>query len=265
VQAIDQIGFFEQKQVYLSDAILGATLGFCVGFMLGLADGILSRSLLRGLRSGFLTGMLGLLAGAIALPLGELVFLQIGGEIAGRAVGWGIFGSLLGFADSVSSRTQAWKGALGGLIGGALGGVLLETVLGQFSDLLIGKVIGLILLGASIGILTALITVALSRAWLEVKTGKLTGAEFILDKFMGEKSPSAIIGSNVLKSDIALPDPDIAPQHASLKGAGTHFMLQDMSVNSGTFVNNRRVELHRLGDRQSIRMGSTELVYHERR
>jgi hypothetical protein len=158
-----------------------------------------------------------------------------------------------------------WKGALGGFVGGAVGGLLLEMALRQFSDLLLGKVVGLMLLGAAIGVFTALIVIALSRAWLEVRSGKLQGTEFILDKFLRENSHAAILGSNVMKCDIALPDPDIAPQHARLKGAGTHFTIQDMSVGAGTFVNGRKVEMHRLSDNQTIRMGSTDLVYHEKR
>jgi len=34
---------------------------------------------------------------------------------------------------------------------------------------------------------------------------------------------------------------------------------------SGTFVNDRKIEQARLSNQQSIRMGSTELVYHEKR
>lgn len=265
VQMVDQIGFLGQSNVYMSDVLLGAVLGLTIGLLIGLGEGILSRSLLRGLRAGLITGLIGLVAGALALPLGELVFLTIGGDILGRTTAWAIFGAVLGFAHSITSGTQAWKGSLGGFIGGAVGGVLLETVLGQFANLLVGKVVGLMLLGAAIGIFTALITVALSRAWIEVRTGKLAGTDFILDKFLAEKSPAAIIGSNVMKSDIALPDPAIDPQHARLKGAGTYFSLQDMSVGSGTFVNNRAVERHRLSNGQKIRVGETELVYHERR
>jgi hypothetical protein len=146
-----------------------------------------------------------------------------------------------------------------------VGGVLLELALGQFDNPLLGKVAGLMLVGASTGAFTSLIVVALSRAWLEVKSGKLIGTEFILDKFLRENAHAAILGSNVMKSDIALPDPDMAPQHARLKGAGTHFTLQDMSIGKGTFVNGRKVEMHRLSDREVIRMGETELVYHEKR
>jgi pSer/pThr/pTyr-binding forkhead associated (FHA) protein len=36
-------------------------------------------------------------------------------------------------------------------------------------------------------------------------------------------------------------------------------------VNLGTFVNGRRIEVQRLANRQLIRVGNTELIYHEKR
>jgi pSer/pThr/pTyr-binding forkhead associated (FHA) protein len=108
------------------------------------------------------------------------------------------------------------------------------------------------------------VEVALGKAWLEVTSGKLRGTEFILDKFMHAKGPSIAIGSSPLKSEIVLPDPDIAPQHAMLHGDGRQFTMKDMSI-SGTFINNRKVEQVRLSNGQRIRMGNTELVYHEKR
>lgn len=251
--------------VYFSDLLLGGAVGFSIGFLIGLAEGILSKSLTRGLRAALISGAIGLVAGTVALPLGELAFLAVGGQVVGRAIGWAIFGALVGLADSVTSGSQMWKGALGGLIGGAVGGTLLEVALRRFSNPLLGKVTGLMLLGAAVGAFTALIVVALSRAWLEVRSGKMQGTEFILDKFLREGSPAATIGSNVLKSDIVLPDHGVAPQHAQLKGAGSYFTLQDMSIGLGTYVNGRKIEMHRLSDRQTIRVGNTEMVYHERR
>jgi hypothetical protein len=193
----------EQSNIYIADAILGAATGLSIGLVIGFAEAILSRSLLRGLRSALIGGVIGLVAGVIALPLSEFAFLSIGGEIVGRALGWAIFGGIIGLADGITGGSQMWKSAVGGLVGGALGGVLLELALRQLSDPLLGKVAGMMLLGAAIGALTALIVVALSRAWLEVKSGKLIGSEFILDKFLRENAHAAILGSNVMKSDIA--------------------------------------------------------------
>jgi uncharacterized membrane protein YeaQ/YmgE (transglycosylase-associated protein family) len=179
-------------------------------------------------------------------------------------LGWAVFGLLIGLAEGVVGKSQAWKGMLGGVIGGALGGFLLESVHGWLKDPLMGKAAGLVLLGASVGAFISLIQVLLSRAWLEVKSGKLKGTEFMLDKFMSKGFPSIAIGSSPLKSEIVLPDPDVSPQHAMLSGDGNSFNLKDMSL-SGTFINNRKVERVQLANGQKIRMGNTDLVYHERR
>ncbi|MCJ7511970.1 MAG: FHA domain-containing protein, partial [Anaerolineales bacterium] len=147
---------------------------------------------------------------------------------------------------------------------GALGGALLVASQQRLDNPMLGKAMGLVVLGACVGAFIALISVLLSRAWLEVVSGKLRGAEFMLDKYLKAGGPAAILGSDALKADIALPDPDIAPQHAMLVGAGTHLNLKDLSL-KGTYVNNRKVEIAALADHQKIRMGNTELVYHERR
>jgi hypothetical protein len=263
-QVSDRLGLSLTPNLYLSEAIVGALIGLSVGLLIGLTEGVVTLSPARALRSGLFSGPLGLVAGAVGLPLGEWAFQLAGAEILGRALGWGVFGLLLGLAEGVIGRTQSWKGAAGGLLGGLLGGALLELARRWLGDPLAGKAAGLVLLGASVGAFIALITVLLSTAWLEVTSGKLKGAEFILDKFMNPKGPAAILGSDALKADIALPDPDVAPQHALLTGAGTHFNLKDMSL-SGTFVNNRKVETARLANRERIRVGNTELVYHEKR
>ena len=92
----------------------------------------------------------------------------------------------------------------------------------------------------------------------------MKGTEFILDKFIHADGPSAYVGSNALKADIVLPDPDIEPQHAMINGTDTHVILKDMS-RSGTFVNRKRIEQTNLKDHQAIQMGNTQMVYHEKR
>jgi hypothetical protein len=263
-QVSNVLGLSFSRSIYLSDMLMGALLGLCLGIPLGAAEGLITLSPLRALRAGLYGGIVGLIAGGIGLPLGEGFFQVVGAGLFGRALGWGIFGTLLGLAESVTGRSQMWKGALGGALGGVIGGVLLESVRLWSEDLIVGKATGLILLGAFIGALIALIVVLLSRAWLEVTSGKLKGTSFILDKFLREGGPTAIIGSSPLKSEIALPDPDVEPQHAMLSGAGSHFTLKDMSL-SGTYLNNRKIERSQLADGQTIRMGNTSMVYHEKR
>jgi hypothetical protein len=263
-QVSDRIGLSFSANLYMSEAVVGALVGLSVGLFIGLTEGAVTRNPVQAVKSGVFSGLLGMLAGAIGLPLSEFLFQSVGAGVVGRALGWAIFGMLLGLAEGVVGRSQAWKGMLGGLIGGALGGVLLEAVHQQLQNPLTGKATGLVLLGASVGAFISLIVVLLSRAWLEVTSGKLKGTEFILDKFMRAGGPSVAIGSSPLKSEIVLPDPDVAPQHAMLNGNGMNFSLQDRSL-SGTFVNNKKIERIQLTDGQKIRMGNTDLVYHERR
>jgi hypothetical protein len=252
------------RSIYLSEVLLGAMIGLFVGLLIGIAEGLFTLNFPRMLRSGLIAGGLGLAAGAIGLPFGELLFQHVGAGWFGRALGWGLFGILIGLAEGITGGSQVWKGALGGVLGGIVGGIFLEAANSMLGSPMFGKALGLILLGASVGALIALIVVLLSRAWLEVTSGKLHGTEFILDKFMKKSGPSVILGSDSLKADIVFPDPDVSPQHAMLTGTGSHFLIKDMSK-SGTFLNNRRVEMTELADRQKIRMGNTEMIYHEKR
>jgi len=239
-------------------------IGLSIGFFIGVTEGLLTRNPVQAVKAGLFSGLLGLLAGAIGLPLSEFLFQTVGAGLFGRALGWGVFGMLIGLAEGVVGRTQVWKGMLGGLLGGVVGGLLLESVGGWLNDPLSIKASGLILLGASVGAFISMIAVLLSKAWLEVTSGKLKGTEFILDKFIHAGGPAIAIGSSPLKSEIVLPDPDIAPQHAMLTGDGMAFSLKDMSL-SGTFINSRRIERTQLANGQKIRMGNTEMVYHEKR
>lgn len=263
-QISNLLGLSFTGSVYVSEILVGALIGVCIGFLIGASEGLATRSLPLALRAGLTTGGLGLLGGALGLPLAEALFQVLGGVVWARSLGWAIFGLLIGLAASANGGSQIWKGALGGVLGGLVGGLLLEASFGWLKDPALGKAAGLLLLGASVGVCIALIVFLLSRAWLEVASGKLKGTEFILDKFLRADGPSAFIGSDALKADIVLPDPDVAPQHAMLKGAGTHFNLKDMSL-SGTFVNNQKIEQAKLHNRQTLRVGNTQLVYHEKR
>ncbi len=256
------LSFFHN--LYLGEVIVGGLIGFCIGALIGMSEGAAMRSPGYAARAGLISGLFGFLGGAIGLPIAEATFGVLGGEAWTRVLGWALFGGFIGAGLGFSSGSQLWKPAIGGLVGGAVGGILLELARSRFADPLVGKAIGLGLLGAAVGTGIALMVMLLSRAWLEVVTGKMKGTEFILDKFIHANGPSAYVGSSALKSDIVLPDPDIDPQHAMLKGADTHINIKDMS-RAGTFINGRKVEQAQLVDEQAIRLGNTQMVYHEKR
>ncbi len=263
-QVSNMLGLSFGPNLYLNEALVGALVGLCVGLCIGITEGIMTLNFVQAAKSGLFSGLFGMIAGAIGLPLSEFLFQTMGAGYLGRAIGWGVFGALIGLAEAVFGKSQLWKGALGGFIGGAIGGVLIEVVHHYFNNPVTAKAAGLVLLGGLIGAFISLTEVLLGKAWLEVTSGKLKGTEFILDKFMHAGGPAIAIGSSPLKSEIVLPDPDIAPQHAMLTGDGVQFTMKDMSL-SGTFINNKKIEHARLANGQRIRMGNTEMVYREKR
>jgi hypothetical protein len=250
--------------LYISEMLVGGVIGAAIGLCIGGAELFAGTKLLRVLRSSMVSAALGMIGGAAGLPFAERVFLALGGSVLARVLGWGLFGLILGLAAGITGGTQFWKGALGGLLGGLLGGYLLDLSYRFLQDLVLGKAVGLALLGAASGVFLALIVLLLRRAWLEVESGKMKGSEFILDKFSRADGPNAVIGSSALKAEIVLPDPDIEPQHAILLGEGTHFSIKDISL-SGTKVNNRKIEVVHLKNGARIQMGNTALSYHEKR
>ena len=263
-QLSNWLGLSFSQNLYLSDLVIGAAIGFCIGFPIGSAEGLVTRNPIRALRSGLVGGVLGLVAGGLALPLGEFIFGVLGGGAIPRALGWALFGTLIGLVEGITGGSQMWKGAAGGALGGFLGGLLLELTRPLGQELVSGKAMGLLLMGTMIGAMIALIVVLLSRAWLEVLDGKLKGTTFILDKFMVAGGPTAVIGSSPLKAEIVIPDPDVSPQHAMMIGADTFFSLKDISL-EGTIVEGRRIQKARLYDGNKIQLGNTTLAYHERR
>lgn len=263
-QVSNILGLSFTRSLFLSEVIVGASMGLLIGFFIGLAEGVAGQNLVFGLRKSLISALLGAIGGAIALPLAEGVFLFIGGQSWTRPLGWAVFGLLTGLATGITGGAQMWKGGLGGLLGGMLGGALLEIARSFLNNALVGKGVGLMLLGAAVGVFIALIVFILSRVWFEVTAGKLRGMEFILDKFLPENGPTAYIGSSPMKADIVLTDPDISAQHAILKGHGNYFTIKDISM-TGTYINGKKIEQVRLSDGQHIRMGKTEFVYHEKR
>lgn len=263
-QVSNVLGLSFLQNLYLSEVIVGGLIGFCIGALIGLSEGAALRSPAYAAKAGLISGLFGLVGGAIGLPIAEAAFQVLGGDTWTRSLGWALFGGLIGAGLGFSSGSQLWKPALGGVLGGAVGGALLELARSRLADPLTGKAIGLGLLGAAVGAFIAFIVLLLSKAWLEVVSGKLKGTEFVLDKFIHANGPSAYVGSSALKADIVLPDPDIDPQHALLKGGDTHMNIKDMSQ-KGTFINGRKVEQARLQDEQAIRLGNTQMVYHEKR
>src|SRR5512140_3043852 len=91
----DTLGLSFVSSLYLSEAIVGALIGFSIGFFIGVTEGALTLNLVQLIKAGAFGGVLGALAGAIGLPLSEFLFQSVGAGLAGRILGWAVFGLLI--------------------------------------------------------------------------------------------------------------------------------------------------------------------------
>jgi hypothetical protein len=184
------------------------------------------------------------------------------GTMLARGLGWTFLGVAVGLGEGVAARSLGKLsygtagGAVGGFVGGALFGLFYLQTLDQAASALWGA-LGLIILGACIGSLSALVQGVLQPASLRVLRGWQEGREYALDR-----------GDNLLgrdeHADIALfRDMKVEKRHAVIRGAASGYVL----VNSGappeqTLVNGEAVPDRReLRDGDRIQLGNVVLRF----
>ncbi len=200
-------------------AASGAIFGFIFGAFIGGAEGIIAsrgRRILTGTLAGALIGAAG---GALGFVTGQGVLFLVGDRIAattidiqrvalpvGRAIGWAILGACVGAAGGIRSIAgrKILIGALGGFVGGIAGGAVVEYGRLLFVAAPAARLVGLILLGALIGLAYAWIEKRLSFGVFRILNGPYKSREFILNQ------RKMTIGT-LSRCDIPLPAPDGRP------------------------------------------------------
>ncbi|MBX3013604.1 MAG: FHA domain-containing protein [Caldilineaceae bacterium] len=271
---------FETSQTFLlllRDALFGALVGGCIGFAVGSAEQLAGRLRLPNLHQSTLSAAIGAGAGLIGLVSGELIFLLAGGGVWPRALGWALFGALLGLGQwrVTGMPSKGSYGALGGLFGGLLGGstyerltlLLLNLELSRALALSISGAVGLMILGACIGALIGLVEDILRTAWLRFTRGRLEGQTRTLDPRRAQ-----ILLGGADRCDIVLPDdPDVARTHAEIVHHHGQFTIvsRDGSVllrratetMTATIAETIAVQQHVLQPGDTIQLGRTRFIF----
>ncbi len=175
--------------LWIAAAISGAGAGLFIGAAIGAVDGaIAKRSTRRAIIGATLGGVTGAVSGLIGLLIGQAAFLLTGGGFTGRTLGWTMLGLFLGLGDGLVQRKmkRATYGAVGGTLAGIVGGLIYEALTQAFlqqsgtAQVFLGA-LGLVLIGASLGGITAaaseIIARAIDKGVLVVKGGSRTGNE----------------------------------------------------------------------------------------
>jgi hypothetical protein len=258
---------YEDLNLLLGGAIIGGVIGYFVVSVEALRD----LSLVRFARLASYGVLLGALGGAAGMLVGDKVnyaFIGVMGDslavrLLARGLGWSLLGMAVGMSEGFAARSlgKFSYGTLGGAIGGFIGGVLFEWFNSearlQLGTDYLSQALGLVILGACIGSLSALVQAAFQPASVRVLRGWQEGREYPLDK------PASLLGREE-HADIALfRDMKVEKRHAYIRRVQERYTL----VNNGapaeqTRVNDQSVtQSVELADGDRIQLGNVVLRF----
>ncbi|MCI0681769.1 MAG: FHA domain-containing protein [Gemmataceae bacterium] len=233
----------------------GALIGGVIGYFVVSVEAIRDLSLVKFARLASYGAGLGALGGAIGMLIGDKVNYWIVGAAAAatgetglsggaliltmlaRGVGWSLLGMAIGMSEGFAARSlgKFSYGTLGGAIGGFVGGVLFQLFYAEAiqrgSTDYFWNAMGLVILGACIGSLSALVQAAFQPASVRVLRGWQEGREYPLEK------PASLLG-RAEHADVALfRDMKVEKQHAVIRRDHEQYVL----VNNGAPAEQTRV------------------------
>ncbi len=250
------------NNIYFKDMLAGALIGGLIGFFLNAADPFRDGAWLKLCRTASWGAVAGAIGGSIGLLIGEKVLGGFRGGLMGRAISWSILGLGIGVSQGLAHRStqRLYFGLIGGGLGGLLGGACFETLrdsLGSRYDLSQG--LGMVILGAGLGLCLALVQEVLGRVWVQVLNGRQEGHSYLLG------TRRSILGLDERAEVGLFGDPAIARKHAEIEATGGGFVLRDHDLKGRTKLNGKVVtgtEPLRDGDR--IELGQTLLIFRKR-
>lgn len=195
---------------------------------------------------------------------------QAGSEIylrVARVIGWVLMGLICGAGvglasgslnDLAGSLRNIAKGAVGGWVGGFVGGVAFD-IIGANASGLYSRLFGLCALGLAVGLLIGLVQELTKSAWLNVEAGRLRGRSFNIDRSVATlgRAEENVVG--------LFGDPGVQPRHAVIERHGNSYVLKNLAVQQGVFLNGNRIETAELSEGDRIKIAGYELSFHLKR
>lgn len=250
------------RSVYVRDALAGVAIGGTIGFFLNASGPFRDGAWLKLARAATWGALAGAAGGAAGLVLGEVVIGWFRGGLIGRSVSWAVLGLGIGLSQGLADRSRArlTYGLIGGGLGGAVGGYFFEALrlgLGNRYDLSQG--LGIVILGAGLGVFLALVEQALRRSWVVVISGRQEGRAYLLSR------PVSKLGLDERAEVGLFGDALIGRRHAEIERTGRGYVLRSVDPGRRTRVNGKPVTAEQaLADGDRIELGQTVLVFRHR-
>ncbi len=252
------------------NVVLGVTVGLVMGGCFGSGEGIVSVSR-RKIRDGVLAGfMIGVVAGMVGFVGGQAALHSIGttlfnstsrflsiGYPMSKALGWATFGMCIGCVEGVRSRSLAKvrNGLVGGFLGGIVGGLVVEYLRVLEPESYYIRLVGLAVLGLSIGFSYGIVERRMTRASLRFLSGRFRGREFPLVQGKTEIGGSERVDINLEGYSV---DPGVRIEIRRERG---DFTLVDSGSQKGVFINDEKTAKTKLQDGDVIRIGNAQFLF----
>lgn len=191
---------------------------------------------------------------------GEMLAGSIAVLVFARIIGWTIDGMLVGLGVGLSTGLlpNIVKGLLGGLAGGAVGGIFFDLIGAITGGGMAARFFGESVIGLAIGLFIGLVQELTKAAWVTVEQGRLKGRQYRVE------GPRASIGRAEENPVGLFGDPSVQPRHALIERRGNDYVIKNLAVQDGTFVNGNRVETVDLHDGDRVNIGGYEMTFHLR-
>ena len=261
-------GYFPSFLIF--SVFLGLIFGLFFGIFFSTTEGIFLQDKVKILK-GTLTGaIIGMIGGIIGFLAGQFVLFIIGdmflhsasdfnkiGLPVSRAVSWAILGIFIGMIDGIRSRSgkKIGVGILGGFLGGALGGCVYELLKYSLTNVVIGRIIGLMVFGLLVGFFYGLIEKKLAYGVLRLLNGLYRGKEYLINQ------KKLRIGVSH-KNDFTLSEyRGVEDSHALLYVKKDDVYIKNTSNSSGIKVNDDVVSEQRLKFDDVIKIGEAKFLF----
>lgn len=258
--------------VRLSSAITFCGVGLAIGAIMGLGEGIYYGSKSNAAKYAGIGAGLGLGLGFASGFIAQIIYsalLRDTSEYTSeiylavvRALGWSILGGGIGVSIGLikPEKMRILNCSLGGFAGGFAGGFLFNFIsasvtVSENDNGMIPRLVGIILMGALIGLGIGLLEQFAKAAWLKVIRGEFEGKEYLV--FEGKTS----IGNSGKNTIVLFKDKLVAPDHCEIIQEGNKYVLVDKGSPMGTVVNGMRITRHVLKQDDAIAIGNSVLVF----
>ena len=263
--------FFFLSYLDVNALLGGALIGGFIGFFVVSVEAIRDQSLVRFARLASYGVVIAMLGGAIGMYIGDRIQQLLVSMVAqflpltmlARGLGWSLLGVAIGASEGLAARSlgKFSYGTIGGFLGGFLGGVLFELfrhfAQAGTTTTYFWSAMGLIILGACIGSLSALVQTVFQPANVKVLRGWQEGREYPLDK------PANLLGREEHVDIPLFRDMKVQKRHCYIKNVNSKYVL----VNNGappeqTLVNEAPVsDQLELKDGDRIQLGDVLLRF----